>query len=297
MHRRTFVLALWVCLLAVRAAAGQEVTEVALWPGGAPGAVGEAESDRPRLFVHTPAEGRANGSAIVIFPGGGYGGLAMDHEGVQIARWFNERGFAAYILRYRHAPAYRHPIPLTDAKRALRHVRHHAAANGIQSDRIGVMGFSAGGHLASTLATHFDAGDPQAADPIERVSCRPDFLILCYPVITFLEEPYVHKGSRRNLLGENPPAELVEELSNERQVFAETPPTFLFHTSEDAAVPPENSILFYQALRAAKVPAELHIYRTGGHGVGLAQRQPLLAGWPGVLENWLKGLGVLEKPV
>jgi hypothetical protein len=169
---------------------------------------------------------------VVVCPGGGYAKLAMDHEGRQVAEWLNSLGVAAFVLKYRLGPRYRHPAPLEDAKRALRLVRSRASEFRIAPDRIGVWGFSAGGHLASTLATHFDAGNPAAADPIERVSCRPDFAILAYPVISFASE-YAHKGSRRNLLGDNPDPALVENLSNEKQVTAQTPPTFLFHTNED----------------------------------------------------------------
>jgi len=274
---------------------GEDYKEVLLWPDGAPGAKGDGERDTPRLMVYAPPAEKANGTAVVICPGGGYGHLAMGHEGHQIARWFQQRGVRAAILLYRHAPTYHHPIPLMDAKRAMRYVRHHALENGVAADRIGVMGFSAGGHLASTVGTHFDAGDPDASDPVERESSRPDFMILCYPVITLTDERYVHAGSRRNLLGDTPEAALMEQFSSEKQVTAETPPTFLFHTDADTTVPAENSILFYEALRAKKVPAELHVYRPGGHGVGLAERYPLLAGWPKVLESWMRGMGYLNK--
>ena len=226
--------------------------------------------------------------------GGGYGGLAMDHEGVQIARWLNERGIAAFILKYRLGPRYRHPAPLQDAQRALRFVRSRAEDYAIKRDRLGIWGFSAGGHLTATAATHFDAGDRNAKDPIERESCRPDFVILCYPVIS-MKDPYVHKGSRRNLLGPNPDSALIEDLSNELQVTDRTPPTFLFHTDADRAVPAENSVLFYLALRKAKVSAELHIYQPGRHGVGLAQSDPILSSWSGRLSDWLHSRGMLSR--
>jgi acetyl esterase/lipase len=194
---------------------------------------------------------------------------------------------AAFVLRYRLGPRYHHPIELGDAQRALRFVRFHAADYGIESDKIGIWGFSAGGHLASTAGTHFDAGNASAADPIERLSSRPDFMILAYPVISFTT-PYTHRGSLRNLLGDNPDPKLVASLSNETQVTPETPPAFLFHTNTDSGVPPENSVLFYLALRKAGVPAEMHIYERGEHGVGLAPSDPVLSTWPSRLADWMK---------
>lgn len=229
---------------------------------------------------------------MVVCPGGGYQMLAVDHEGKQIAEWLNARGVAAFVLKYRIAPRYRHPAPLQDARRAIRTVRMRAAEFGIRPDRIGIWGFSAGGHLASTAGTHFDGGDPRATDPVERVGSRPDFLILAYPVISFTTA-YTHKGSRANLLGPDPDPKLVENLSNEKQVTRETPPTFLFHTDADTGVPPENSILFYLALREADVPAEMHIYEKGEHGVGLAPKDPILSTWPERLEGWMRGRGLL----
>jgi acetyl esterase/lipase len=271
-----------------------EPQTIVLWPGGAPGAVGNEDADRPTLTVYLPPAERAVPTGVVVCPGGGYAKLAMDHEGRQVAEWLNSLGVAAFVLKYRLGPRYRHPAPLEDAKRALRLVRSRASEFRIAPDRIGVWGFSAGGHLASTLATHFDAGNPAAADPIERVSCRPDFAILAYPVISFASE-YAHKGSRRNLLGDNPDPALVENLSNEKQVTAQTPPTFLFHTNEDQGVPAENSVLFYLALRRAGVPAELHIYERGRHGVGLAPDDPVLSSWPQRLADWLRVRGLLGR--
>jgi acetyl esterase/lipase len=271
-----------------------EPQTIVLWPEGAPGAVGNEDADRPTLTVYLPPAERAVPTGVVVCPGGGYAKLAMDHEGRQVAEWLNSLGVAAFVLKYRLAPRYRHPAPLEDAKRALRLVRSRASEFRIAPDRIGVWGFSAGGHLASTLATHFDAGNPAAADPIERVSCRPDFAILAYPVISFASE-YAHKGSRRNLLGDNPDPALVENLSNEKQVTAQTPPTFLFHTNEDQGVPAENSVLFYLALRRAGVPAELHIYERGRHGVGLAPDDPVLSSWPQRLADWLRVRGLLGR--
>lgn len=259
---------------------------VPLWTDKVPGATGEAEPDRPTVRIHLPPKDKANGAAVVICPGGGYGIIAMDHEGSQVANWFNAQGITALVLRYRLSP-YRHPIPLNDAQRAIRYARAHAEKLGIAPNRIGVMGFSAGGHLASTAATHFDAGLKDAADPVDRVSCRPDFVILGYPVISLTAE-FAHKGSGKNLLGDNPDPKLWEALSNETQVTPETPPAFLFHTAEDTGVPPENSVAFFMALRKAKVPAELHIYQQGPHGVGLAPGDPALFTWKERLFDWLR---------
>ena len=257
-----------------------------LWPQGAPGALGDTEKDQPSL---TPWLAKnPNGQSVVVCPGGGYGALAMDHEGKQIAQWLNSQGISAFVLKYRLGPKYRHPVMLQDVQRAIRTVRAKATEWKVDGQRIGVWGFSAGGHLAATAATHFDAGKPTDADPIERMGSRPDFAILAYPVMTFTQEEFVHKGSRRNLLGDTPDPQLVELLSNEKQVTKETPPTFLFHTNEDTGVPPENSVLFYLALRRAGVPAELHIYEKGPHGVGLAWSDLALSSWPARLADWLK---------
>lgn len=263
-----------------------------LWPDKAPGAVGDADADRPTLTVWLPKNAVSTKAAVVVCPGGGYRGLAMDHEGVQIAQWLNERGVAAFILKYRLAPAYKHPIMMQDVQRAVRQVRANADKYDVAADKIGVWGFSAGGHLASTAATHFDDGDPASEDPVERVSCRPDFAILCYPVVSMKDE-VTHAGSKRNLLGENPDPALVDLMSNELQVTPKTPPTFLFHTTEDQAVPVENSLLFFLALRKANVDCELHVYQKGRHGVGLAHYDPVLSTWPARLSDWLRVQGVL----
>jgi acetyl esterase/lipase len=276
-------------------AAGKPV--VVLWPDGAPGAPGHAAIDTPTLTVHLPAPEKANGCAVVICPGGGYQHLAIDYEGNDVAEWFNTFGVAGFVLKYRLAPAYRFPAPLLDVQRALRTVRAKADEWKIDPHRVGVMGFSAGGHLASTAATHFDAGRPDAGDSIDRQSCRPDFAILAYPVITMTGK-FGHSGSKKNLLGENPDPQLAESLSNEKQVTPETPPTFLFHTSEDTGVPAENSVRFYLALRKAGVPAELHIYEKGRHGIGMGTKDPKLAfalgTWPGRLHDWMQLRGVLS---
>lgn len=281
------------CSVSVSMAAQPKVE--LLWPQGAPGAKGDKPADKPTLIVSLPEAGKANGTAVVICPGGGYGGLAMDHEGYQFAQWFNSLGIAAFICDYRHrGKGYGHPAPLEDAQRAIRTVRARANEWKVDPKKIGIIGFSAGGHLASTTGTHFDAGDPKAEDPIQRVSSRPDFMILCYPVIAF-DEPYAHRGSQKNLLGDNASADLVRSLSNEKQVKPDTPPTFLVHTDQDTGVPPENSVMFYLALRRAGVPAEMHIYRVGPHGVGLARTIPGTSNWPKQCEAWLRGLGMLGK--
>jgi len=274
-----------------------------LWPGGAPGAKGDAEGDKPTLTIYLPAkapaglppEQKTTGAAVVICPGGGYGHLAMDHEGHQIAKWLNSLGVAGFIVKYRHrnsGAGYGHPAPLLDAQRAVRMVRSRDAEWGVDPGRIGILGFSAGGHLASTAGTHFDGGDPNAKDPIDRASCRPDFMVLVYPVISLVES-YTHAGSRQNLLGKEPDPNLVEYLSNERQVTPQTPPTFLIHTYEDTAVPAENSIYFYLALRRAKVPAEMHLYQKGPHGFGLGKQVGPASSWPIRCADWMRGLGIL----
>ena len=264
---------------------------VLLWPQGAPGAQGSAEEDTPSLTIYPIGGTQKVKTGIIVFPGGGYTHLAIDHEGVQIAAWLNSYGISAFVLRYRLGPKYHHPVELGDAQRAIRYVRSRAGDFGIEPDRIGIWGFSAGGHLASTAGTHFDSGKPDAADPIERLSSRPDFLILAYPVITF-DGPYYHHGSRDALLGKNPDPDLVKLLSNETQVTSSTPPTFLFHTADDPGVPVQNSLAFCSALRAAKVPAEMHIFEHGPHGVGLARDNPGLSVWPDLLAKWLQARGL-----
>ena len=260
---------------------------VLLWPEGAPGAHGNTDSDKPTLTIYPASAENKVPTAVIVCPGGSYVHLSMIHEGEQVAEWLNRLGISAFVLKYRLGPAYHYPVELWDAQRAIRYVRAHAADFGINRSRIGIWGFSAGGHLASTAATHFDAGDPTATDALNRESSRPDFMILAYPVISF-EDPYAHAGSRNNLLGAKPDPSLIELLSNEKQVTAKTPPAFLFHTTEDQTVPVENSVQFYLALRKAGVPAEMHIYLKGRHGVGLAPDDPILRTWTDRLADWLK---------
>jgi acetyl esterase/lipase len=279
-----------LCVLSARITAAEPKTEL-LWPKGAPGANGEEAKDKPQLIIHLPE--KPCGAGIVICPGGGYGGLAMDHEGHQIGRWLNENGIAGFICDYRHrGKGYGHPAPLSDAQRAIRTVRARAKEFGVEPTKIGILGFSAGGHLTSSAVTHFDSGKPDSEDEIERVSCRPDFGVLCYPVIAF-DQPFTHKGSQNNLLGKDASAELIASMSSEKQVTDQTPPCFLWHTTEDKGVPPENSVVFYSALIAHKVPAELHIYEKGRHGVGLAKDIPGTDGWPAACIAWLKGRGIV----
>lgn len=267
---------------------------VPLWPDGAPGARGRTEADRPTLTPYLPEPDARTGAAIVVCPGGGYGGLAS-HEGHDYALWLNQHGLAAFVLKYRLGThGYRHPAMLQDAARAVRLVRARAAEWGCDPGRVGIMGSSAGGHLAATLLTHFDAGRPEAADPVERQSSRPDLGILCYPVITMGE--FTHAGSRHNLLGPDPAPELVEELSAERRVTRDTPPCFLWHTWEDPVVPVENALQFAAALRKAGVSFDLHIYEKGPHGLGLADQPPFARPHPWAADclHWLKVRGFLR---
>jgi acetyl esterase/lipase len=287
-HRR-LVLFTFLFAALVRA---QDPTTILLWPNGAPGALGDEDRDKPSLTIFLPTKNQANGTGVIICPGGSYTALASNHEGRQVANWLNSLGITAFVLKYRLGPRYHHPIELGDAQRAIRLVRAHASEYGIAPNGLGVMGFSAGGHLAATSGTHFDNGNAVDPDPIQRAGSRPDFLVLGYPVISFTTS-YVHQGSFRNLLGDKPEPKLMENLSNELQVTARTPPTFLFHTTEDKTVPVENSVLFYLALRKAGVPAEMHIFERGPHGVGLALQDLVLSLWPELLANWFRARGLL----
>lgn len=262
---------------------------IILWPTGAPGALGTEDKDIPKLTPYLPDAARATGAAMVICPGGGYGHLAQ-HEGRDYAQWLNELGIAGFVLQYRLGNhGYKHPRMWEDVSRALRTVRARAAEWNLDPARIGVMGSSAGGHLASTILTHFDAGRPEAEDPIERHSSRPDLGILCYPVITLGE--FTHQGSKNNLLGRDPAPELVKFLSNEEQVTPQTPPCFLWHTFEDTAVPVDNVLLFAAALHRHRVPFDLHVYERGRHGLGLANGHP----WTTACADWLKLRGFVRE--
>lgn len=285
MHRT--LLLLLVLPFARAAVSGQDAPKkvapekIALWNGRAPLGDGQLEQAEAHITVHKPE--KANGAAIVICPGGGYGGLVSGPEGHGIAAWLNRHGITGVVLEYR-LPGGRPYVPLLDAQRAMRTVRGHAKAWGIDPGKIGIMGFSAGGHLASTAGTHFDDGDPQAADPINRNSCRPDFMILVYPVVTMGAK--THGGSRTNLLAKNPEAKLVELFSNEKQVTAKTPPTFLAHAKDDRVVLPDNSQAFYDALQMHKVPAKYLELPSGGHGLN-GYKGPMWDAWQAQSLAWL----------
>ncbi|HVF84398.1 MAG TPA: alpha/beta hydrolase [Abditibacteriaceae bacterium] len=267
----------------------QSSTRIELWPGGAPNAAGNEAADKPFMDVYLPQNG--NGAAVLVCPGGGYAFLAADHEGEQVARWLNEQGIAAFVLHYRIAPRYGFPAPQQDAQRALRLIRARAEEFGVRSEAIGIWGFSAGGHLAATCATVFDRDEFRVVeysnDETQGVSSRPNFAVLCYPVVS-MREAWMHSGSRDNLIGGNARDELAQLMSPDKQVSAQTPPTFLFHTGEDSGVPVENSLSFYQALRKHNIAAELHVFERGAHGVGLAQDDTSLKLWPSLLANWLQ---------
>jgi acetyl esterase/lipase len=267
---------------------------VLLWPKGAPGALGDAPEDKPKLTVYLAPAVTANGAAAVVCPGGGYQRLASDHEGKQVAEWLNGLGVSAFVLQYRVGPRYHHPAPLQDVQRAIRIVRTRAATYKVDPGRIGVVGFSAGGHLAASAGTHFDDGGFGADDEIDRAGSRPAFMILGYPVIS-MTAPFTHRGSRQNLLGADPDPRLAELLSNEKQVTAATPPACLFHTTDDETVPVANAVAFYSALHDAGISAELHLFAHGRHGVGLAQTDPVLSRWPGLCAAWLEAGGFLRQ--
>ena len=285
------------------AATAAEPAELPLWPSPAPtaaGIAGDAAEDRPRLILHR-AESTQPTAAVVVLPGGGYGSLAAGHEGTEIAQWLNSMGVTAAICMYRHrntGAGYGYPYPLRDAQRAIALVRHHAAEWNIDPERVGIIGFSAGGHLASSVATATAAEEAAvknlADDAVSRQNSRPDFAILGYPVIAF-GQPFTHVGSQQNLLGPDVTPARLAEMSTQNRVTENTPPTFLFHTTADTAVPPQNSLVFYQALVEKGVPAELHIFEQGPHGVGLAKNIPATSRWPELCRAWLESHGVVEK--
>ena len=247
---------------------------------------------KPTLEIYAPSKRNATDKAVLIYPGGGYTMLAYDWEGTEIAKWFNSKGITAFVLKYRlpNSKSQKTPneAPLQDAQRAIRWVRFNADKFGINPNKIGVIGFSAGGHLAATLGTQFDTKNNFKEEPIDTISARPDFMALIYPVIT-MKDDYTHKGSRNQLIGKKPTQKLIKQYSNELQVTENTPPTFLVHSSNDSAVPVENSLQFYKALNDKKVKVEMHIYPYGGHGFSLAINQKgYLHTWLDRLEDWLK---------
>ena len=266
---------------------------VRLWAGAAPGALGSDESDIPAMTVYLPRTMTAATPAVIICPGGGYVRLSSNHEGRQVAGYLNSLGMAAFVLRYRLGPRYHHPIELGDAQRAIRTLRFRATEWRLDPTRIGIMGFSAGGHLAMSASTMFDSGDSHAVDPVDRVGSRPDFAVLAYPVIS-MSAPWTHQGSRQNLLGSAPDAALAKRLSGEFAVTKETPQTFIFHTNEDTAVPVENSLHYFLALRQAGISAEMHVFEKGPHGVGLANDDAALAPWSALLGTWLRSHGLTK---
>jgi len=260
---------------------------IRLWEGEAPGALGQNPQDIPTLTPYLPPSEKRNGASMIVLPGGGYANLAA-HEGGGYADWLAKQGITAYLLRYRlGSQGYRHPVELGDVARAVRMVRSFAQKQeGMDASRIGVIGSSAGGHLAASIATLFDAGKPDSTDPVEGLSSRPDIVVLCYPVITFGE--FAHAGSRTQLLGKDAPPDLVQKLSAELQVTKDTPPTFIWHTMEDKTVPVENSLMFAAALRRAGVPFSLHVYEKGAHGLGLGRADRPAPPWADQLLYWFK---------
>ena len=267
---------------------------IPLWPGGAPDALGSSTNDIPTLTPYLPDGTNGSGAAMVICPGGAYARLAP-HEGNDYALWLNQHGVACFVLKYRlGSSGYRHPVMLNDAARAVRWVRAHAEEFKVDAHRVGIMGSSAGGHLAATLVTHFDSGKAKDSDPVERESSRPDLGILCYAVITM--GPETHGGSKENLLGKNPSPALEKLLSNELQVTTNTPPCFLWTTFEDKAVPMENTLMFAEALRKNRVPFDLHVYQKGRHGLGLNDKAPFANPhpWANDCLFWLKVQGFVK---
>lgn len=301
-HARTFFIILSVVLLVALYMPAEHASPSyePLWPEGAPGTQGNAKIDQPAIMLFPAPKGKATGAAVVICPGGAYKVLMDSYEGADIAKWLNSIGVTAAVLRYRLSPQYHYPAELNDALRAIRYMRYHAHDLGIAPDRIGVMGFSAGGHLASLAATHYMDAELMLSDPVDGVGSRPDFMLLGYPVITALP-PYAHEYSIVQLLGNKPSDAQRRAVSSELHVDSKTPPTFLFHTGADTGVPSENSVMFYMALRKAGVPAELHIYEKGPHGAGLADGKdgtpdlPALATWHALAKNWMQGRGLLSR--
>ena len=276
-----FFLLFFVTLVQTKA----QTAPIVLWENGAPNAVGKEPQDVPTITPFLAPKEKATGAAIVVLPGGGYSRLSDVKEGSAVAEWLNSLGISAFVLKYRLGMRYQNPNQLLDTARALRTVRVRAKEWNLDENRIGILGFSAGGHLASTVSTHFDAGKADSPDTVERVSSRPNLQVLIYPVITMGE--FTHGGSKKNLLGENPSADLIKLYSNELQVTKDTPPAFLVHTTTDTAVPVENSLMYVAALRRAKIPFELHVYEKGPHGFGLAPTNPILASWAGRCADWL----------
>lgn len=285
-------MSIFFSLLIINQANAQTIP-IVLWEKGAPNAVGNEDIDIPTLTPFLAPKETATGAAIVVLPGGGYSHLSETKEGSDVAKWLNSLGVSAFVLKYRLGIKYQQPNQLLDAARAMRTVRSRAKEWNLDANKVGILGFSAGGHLASTLSTHFDSGKPDAKDEIEKMSSRPALQILIYPVISMGE--FTHGGSKKNLLGENPTDELIKLYSNELQVTKDTPPAFLVHAVTDTAVPVENSLMYSEALRKAKIPFELHLYEQGPHGFGLAPTNPILASWTDRCADWLRVHGFVNK--
>jgi acetyl esterase/lipase len=300
----TRALKLMVIVVAVGVVSAAERPVIPLWPEGVPGLKADAGPEKddngrysnihyPSLIVHSPDPGKDNGTAVIYAAGGGYVRVAVGQNGGEITRWLNSLGITVFVLKYRHAD-YGHPAPLQDAVRAVRTIRSRAPEFGLQPDRIGIIGGSAGGHLAATAGTLFDAPEARTGAALDAVSGRPDFLVLVFPVIT-MQDPFAHAVSRRALLGDAPSHELKRRLSVEQQVTAETPPTFLVHSSADTVVSVENSLLFYRAMVAAKAPIEMHLYPLGPHGSGMGRELGPTAEWPRHCETWMRFNGWLPR--
>jgi len=288
-----------------QAQAPADAKVIPLWPEGVPGALAGAPPERldegriagvqvPTLTAYPAPSASSTGTAVIVCPGGAYRRLAFDHEGIAVATWLNSLGVSAFVLKYR-LQEYGHPAPLRDVLRAVRLLRSGAATWAIDPQRIGVLGFSAGGHLASSAGTLFDSAEGRTGAELDAVSARPDFLVLVYPVIS-LSGPSAHSGSRESLLGRSPSPELVDALSTHLRVTVRTPPTFLVHGGTDTSVPADNSLLFYSALRRAGVPAEMHLYQDGPHGIGLKPGFGPVSGWSDRCAEWMKARGLLTRP-
>ena len=284
------------------AAAAEAANAIELWPEGVPGLKTDGQPEvedagrfshihHPSLVMYAPPAGKANGTAVVYAAGGGYVRVAVGVNGGEVTTWLNSLGITVFVLKYRHAD-YGQPAPLQDALRAVRVLRSRAAEWGLKPDHIGMLGGSAGAHLTASAGTLFDAPEGKTGAALDAVSGRPDFMVLIFPVIT-MEEPYVHAASRRALLGENPSAELKKRWSVDQQVTKETPPTFLIHSSEDTTAVVENSLLFYQAMRRAKAPIEMHLYPKGPHGSGMSPALGPTSLWPKHCEAWMRFNGWL----
>ncbi|MGA3068364.1 MAG: alpha/beta hydrolase [Tepidisphaeraceae bacterium] len=292
--RATLFLTILLTLTTIARAQTTEPSPIPLYDGQPPNSIGDSPIDIPTITPYFPAPDKTTGAAIIIFPGGAYNHYGI-HEGIPVAQWLNSLGITSFILKYRLGPKYHHPIEMQDAQRAIRLIRSQSETFKIDPTRLGVLGFSAGGHLASTVATHFDPGQPSPWDKVEEYSSRPDLVLLIYPVIT-MQDPYTHLISRQNLLGDNPDPALEQETSNELHVTPDTPPCFLVHTADDQTAPVQNSLMFADALQKAGVPFELHIFQHGKHGFALGGNDPVLSTWPTLAAHWLQHYQFVKNP-